>query len=199
VGEDPERIEQEIERTRAKLGEDLDALEEKVNPKKVANRSVDRAKEKAAEVKERLAGAAGAAKEKVAGAAKEKVGGSGGGQGADYGTGVSSVNGSGSSAAGSGSGLASTAKGKVAPLAATAREKVGPLAATARSRASSLAATAKDRAATSRGMDPQTADTRQVATAVAGDAWSTVREQTRKNPVPVGAVAFTVGLLLGRR
>ena len=121
MGEDPQRLEREIERTRAKLGEDLDALEDKINPKKVAHRSVDRAKE------------------------------------------------------------------KVVPLAATAREKVVP-----------LAATAKDKAAVRAGLDPQTADTREVATAVAGGAWETLREQTRRNPVAVGAAAFVLGVLIGR-
>jgi hypothetical protein len=58
VGEDPEQLEREIEATRAKLGQDIDALEEKVNPKKVANRSVASAKEKVAEVKDKVAGKA---------------------------------------------------------------------------------------------------------------------------------------------
>jgi hypothetical protein len=126
VAEDPEQLEREIERTRIKLGQDIDALEEKVNPKKVAHRSVDRARE----------------------AAKEKV----------------------------------------APLAATAKEKVAP-----------LAATAKERAAERVGMDPSTADTREVATAVAGDTWSTLLEQTRRNPLAVGAAAFALGVVLGHR
>jgi hypothetical protein len=143
VGEDPERIEREIERTRAKLGEDLDALEDKINPKKVAHRSVDRAKEKVAP-------------------------------------------------------LAASAKEKAAPLAATAKEKVAPLAATAKDKVVPLAATAKDKAAARAGLDPQTADTREVATAVAGGAWETLREQTRRNPVAVGAAAFVLGVLIGR-
>ena len=173
MGEDPERIEQEIERTRAKLGDDLDALEEKVNPKKVAHRSVDRAKEKVAEVKDKVVGAAGAAKEKVAGrdaapadpARRRRRERASGGVGEKV------------------SGLAGTAKEKAGPLAATAKEKAGP-----------LAATAQEKAAVRSGLDPQTADTREVATAVAGSAWQTLREQTRRNPLAVGAVAFVARL-----
>ncbi|MFL6128794.1 MAG: DUF3618 domain-containing protein [Mycobacteriales bacterium] len=166
MGEDPERIEREIERTRAKLGEDLDALEEKINPKKVAHRSVERAKEKVAEVKDKVVGAAN------------------GQSGAGVGDKVA--------------GLAGTAREKAAPLAATAKEKVGPLAATAKDKVAPLAATAKDKAAARAGLDPQTADTREVATVVAGNAWQTLLEQTRRNPVAVGAAAFLLGVLLGR-
>jgi cell division septum initiation protein DivIVA len=180
VGEDPERLEREIERTRAKLGEDLDALEEKINPKKVAHRSVDRAKEKVAEVKDKVVGATGAAKEKV----------TAGGDGADG----SSEGGIGDKVAG----LAGTAKEKAGPLAATARDKAAPLAATAKEKVGPLAATAKDKAAVRAGLDPQSADTREVATAVAGGAWQTLREQTRRNPVAVGAAAFVLGVLIGR-
>jgi flagellar biosynthesis GTPase FlhF len=173
VGEDPQRIEQEIERTRAKLGDDLDALEEKVNPKKVAHRSVDRAKEKAVEVKDKVVGKAGAAKDKVA-AKVQSDDGAAGGSGGSGGIGE-----------------------KVSGLAGTAKEKVAPLAATARDRAGSLAATAKDKAAARSGMDPEAADSGQIATATASDAWSTIREQTRRNPVAVGAAAFVVGYLIG--
>jgi hypothetical protein len=37
-----------------------------------------------------------------------------------------------------------------------------------------------------------------VATAVAGGAWETLREQTRRNPVAVGTAAFVLGVLIGR-
>ena len=119
MGEDPERIELEIEHTRAKLGEDLDALEEKVNPRKVANRSVDRAKEKAAAVKDKVVGAAGAAKEKVTSGGSDPTAPNGQPHG-----------GIGDKVAG----LAGTAKEKATPLAATAKDKIAPLAATARER-----------------------------------------------------------------
>jgi hypothetical protein len=183
VAEDPERIEREIERTRAKLGADLDALEEKINPKKVAHRSVDRAKEKAAEVKDKVVGAAVTAKDKVTG-----------GDSATSPDGQSEGGGLGDKMAG----LAGTAREKAGPLAATAKEKAGPLAATAKEKVTPLAATAREKAATRAGLDPQTADTREVASAVAGGAWQTVRDQTRRNPVAVGAAAFLLGVLIGR-
>lgn len=199
MGEDPERIEREIERTRAKLGEDLDALEEKINPKKVAHRSVGRAKGKAAEVKDKVIEAAGTAKDKVASAAgdakdkvtdaKDKVTG-----GDDEPATAAGYDPAGATTAGGPAGLGD----KVAGLAGTAREKVTPLAATAKDKVGPLAATAKDKAATRVGLDPETADTREVATAVAGGAWQTLREQTRRNPVAVGAAAFVLGVLVGR-
>ena len=71
MGEDPEQLEREIEATRAKLGADIDALEEKVNPKKVAHRSVDSAKEKVVGVKDKVVGKATEAKDKVAAKAAE--------------------------------------------------------------------------------------------------------------------------------
>jgi hypothetical protein len=202
VGEDPERLEREIERTRAKLGEDLDALEEKINPKKVAHRSVDRAKEKAAEVKDKVVGAAGAAKEKVAGGGSRSSGsewaGPTGTSAADLDR-VTAPNGQPGGGIGDKvAGLASTAREKAAPLATTAKEKAVPLAVSAREKVAPLAATARDKAAIRAGLDPQTADSREVATAVAGDAWQTLREQTRRNPVAVGAAAFVLGVLIGR-
>ena len=42
MGKDPHQIRQEIERTRAELGTDLDLLNEKVNPARVMGRRVQR-------------------------------------------------------------------------------------------------------------------------------------------------------------
>ena len=185
MAEDPEQLEREIERTRIKLGQDIDALEEKVNPKKVAHRSVDKAKEaakeKVAEVKEKVAGVAAEAKDKAA-EVKDKVTSDSGASGPVL------AGESGGGLGGKVSGVVGTAKEKVAPLAATAKEKVAP-----------LAVTAKEKAAERVGMDPSAADTREVATAVAGDTWSTLLEQTRRNPVAVGAAAFALGVMLGHR
>jgi Protein of unknown function (DUF3618)/Putative Actinobacterial Holin-X, holin superfamily III len=175
VGEDPERLEREIEATRAKLGQDIDALEEKVNPKKVAHRSVESAKEKAAEVKDKVVAKAAEAKEKA----------------------TSSGNGGGDESPGLGqkaTGLAGTVKEKAAPLVGTAREKAQPLV----DRAAPAAQQVKEKAAIRAGLDPQTADTKQVATTLAGETWATVQDQTRRNPALVGAVAFVLGFLLGR-
>jgi Protein of unknown function (DUF3618) len=177
VGEDPEQLEREIEATRAKLGEDIDALEEKINPKKVAHRSVESAKEKVAEVKDKVVGKATQAKEKVTSSGN----GDGGGEGTP---------GLGQKAAG----LAGTVKEKAAPLVGTALEKAQPLV----DKATPAAQQVKEKAAVRAGLDPQTADTKQVATTLAGETWATVQDQTRRNPALVGAVAFVLGFLLGR-
>lgn len=71
---DPDEIRAEIERTRANLSGDVDALADTANPKNVARRQVDNTK---AKVSDALSGV----KEKVMGAAddvKDKVSGSGG-------------------------------------------------------------------------------------------------------------------------
>ena len=189
MGEDPEQLEREIERTRAKLGADIDALEEKVNPKKVAHRSVETAKGKAAELKGKVLDAAGTAKEKVAGAtteAKDKAAGV-----KDKAT--DSLSSSGSSPSGGAYPTGSSGPGlsdKVAGLAG----KAAPLV----QKAAPLAQSAKEKAAVRSGLDPATADTRTVATAFAGDTWSKLQDQTRRNPVPVGAAALLLGYLLGR-
>ena len=176
MGEDPEQLERQIEATRAKLGADIDALEEKINPKKVAHRSVESAKEKVAEVKDKVVGKVGEAKEKVSS--------SQGGGGSEDGAGL------GQKAAG----LAGTVKEKAAPLVGTAREKAQPLV----EKATPAAQQVKEKAAVRAGLDPQTADSRQVATTLAGDAWATVLDQTRRNPALVGAGAFVLGFVLGR-
>lgn len=178
MGEDPEQLERDIEATRAKLGQDIDALEEKVNPKKVANRSVASAKEKVAEVKEKVVGKATEAKDKAT-EAREKMQNGGGGE-----------NGPGQKAGG----LADTVKEKAGPLVGTAREKAQPLV----DKAAPVAQQVKEKAAVRAGLDPQTADTKQVATTLAGETWATLQDQTRRNPALVGGVAFVLGFLLGR-
>ena len=181
MGEDPEQLERQIEATRAKLGQDIDALEEKINPKKVASRSVESAKEKVAEVKEKVVGKAAGAKEKAAGA-KEKMASGQSGAAGDNGLGQKAAD------------LAGTVKEKAAPLVGAARDKAQPLV----DKATPAAQQVKEKAAVRAGLDPQTADTKQVATTLAGETWATVQDQTRRNPALVGAVAFALGFLLGR-
>ena len=176
MGEDPEQLERQIEETRAKLGADIDALEEKINPKKVAHRSVESAKDKVAEVKDKVVGKASEAKDRVTSSAS--------GAGGENGSGL------GQKAAD----LAGTVKEKAAPLVGAARDKAQPLV----DKATPAAQQVKEKAAVRAGLDPQTADTKQVATTLAGETWATVQDQTRRNPALVGAVAFALGFLLGR-
>ncbi len=181
MGEDPEQLERQIEATRAKLGQDIDALEEKVNPKKVAHRSVESAKEKVAEVRDKVVGKATEAKEKAAGAREKMASGQDGAAG-DNGVGRKTAD------------LADTVKEKAGPLVGTARQKAQPLV----DKAAPAAQQVKEKAAIRAGLDPGTADTKQVATTLAGEAWATLQDQTRRNPALVGGVAFALGFLLGR-
>jgi hypothetical protein len=53
---DPEEIRREIERTQAALSQDVDALTEKVTPGKIVERRVDRARDAATRLKEKVMG-----------------------------------------------------------------------------------------------------------------------------------------------
>jgi hypothetical protein len=53
---DPEEIRREIERTQANLGQDVDALTEKVTPSKIVERRVDRARDTVTQLKEKVMG-----------------------------------------------------------------------------------------------------------------------------------------------
>jgi hypothetical protein len=54
---DPEQIRREIEQTQANLGQDVDALTEKVTPSKIVERRVDRARDTATRLKDKVMGA----------------------------------------------------------------------------------------------------------------------------------------------
>lgn len=54
---EPEQIRDEIERTQATLGQDVDALTEKVTPRKIAERRVDRVRSAAGRWKDKVMGA----------------------------------------------------------------------------------------------------------------------------------------------
>ena len=128
--QDPDQIRADIERTRAELSADVDTLNEKVNPKFVAQRKTEQVKDRARGVKEKVMGAvptsassgssssSGSLKDKVMGAVPS-VGSSGGSSSGGPGvvdTGkdrASSAMSSVSGAASSVSGAASSAPGQV--------------------------------------------------------------------------------------
>ena len=56
TSQDPEQIRQEIERTQAALSQDVDALTEKVTPGKIVERRVDKARDAATRLKEKVMG-----------------------------------------------------------------------------------------------------------------------------------------------
>jgi gas vesicle protein len=58
VGEESDQLRQEIEQTRRELGTDVDALTEKVSPKRVVGRRVDKTKDALGGVKEKIMGTA---------------------------------------------------------------------------------------------------------------------------------------------
>ena len=111
---DPEQIRREIERTQAALSQDVDALTDKVTPGKIVERRVDRARDAATKLKE-----------KVMGSDPHGSGGYGGGgvrsaasQTADR------VSGTASSAASSVQDAAASAAGTVQDAASTAADAV---------------------------------------------------------------------------
>jgi len=132
---DPEQIRRDIERTQAALSQDVDALAEKVTPGKIVERRVDRARDAATRLKEKVMGsdpygnqhgaggyvgdvrsAASTATDRVSGTASSAA---------------SSVQGAASSAAGTVQDAASTAVGAVqeAPQAIRRQARGNPLAA----------------------------------------------------------------------
>jgi hypothetical protein len=54
---DPGQIRREIEQTQANLSQDVDALTEKVTPSKIVERRVDRARDTATRLKDKVMGA----------------------------------------------------------------------------------------------------------------------------------------------
>jgi hypothetical protein len=129
ASDDPDQIRREIERTQAALSQDVDALTEKVTPGKIVERRVDRARDAATRLKEKVMGssdpygssggvrsAASQAADRVSGTASSAA---------------SSVQDAASSAAGTVQDAASTAVGAVqeAPQAIRRQTRGNPLAA----------------------------------------------------------------------
>src|SRR4029453_18903337 len=95
---DPDVIRRQIEDTRRELSYDVDALNEKVNPSRVADRRASRGKGRLSRRKDRVLGGGGAGASQAHGTAQSAVG---------------SVQGTGSSAAGSVQNAASSAADSV--------------------------------------------------------------------------------------
>jgi ElaB/YqjD/DUF883 family membrane-anchored ribosome-binding protein len=71
---DPDEIRADIERTRAALSDDVDALADTANPKNIARRQADRAKGTLVDVKDRVMGVGDDVKERVRGAGDNVAG-----------------------------------------------------------------------------------------------------------------------------
>ena len=118
---DPEEIRREIERTQASLSQDVDALTEKVTPGKIVERRVDRARDTATRLKDKVMGSnptnsghhIGGGVSATASQAADRVSGTAS-------SAASSVQGAASSAATSVQGVASTAAGAVQDAASSA-------------------------------------------------------------------------------
>ncbi|HEX8488409.1 MAG TPA: DUF3618 domain-containing protein, partial [Propionibacteriaceae bacterium] len=67
----PEEIRAEIERTRANLSNDVDALADQANPKNIAKRKVESVKEAGVGLKDRIMGSAQDAVDTVSGKAHD--------------------------------------------------------------------------------------------------------------------------------
>ena len=128
---DPEQIRREIDRTQAALSQDVDALTEKVTPGKIVERRVDRARDAATRLKEKVMGSdpygrhgsgesVGGSVLSVASTATDRVSGT-----------ASSVQDAASSAAGTVQDAAATAAGAVqeAPAAVRRQTRGNPVAA----------------------------------------------------------------------
>ena len=143
---DPEQIRREIERTQASLSQDVDALTEKVTPGKIVERRVDRARDAATRLKEKVMGSdpygrhgsgesVGGSVLSAASTATDRVSGTASSAASSVqdaaSSAASSVQGAASSAAGTVQDAASTAVGAVqeAPQAIRRQARGNPLAA----------------------------------------------------------------------
>ena len=70
----PEEIRAEIERTRAALSDDVDALAEDARPKNIAKRQVDKVKDKGVGLKDRIMGSVSDAQDAVSDKAHDVAG-----------------------------------------------------------------------------------------------------------------------------
>lgn len=114
---DPEEIRREIERTQASLSQDVDALTEKVTPSRIVERRVDRARDTASRIKDKVMGSNPLQSSGHTVSGHHQSGGdvrSTASQAADR------VSGTASSAASSAQGVASTAAGAVQDAASNA-------------------------------------------------------------------------------
>jgi hypothetical protein len=143
---DPEQIRRDIERTQAALSQDVDALAEKVTPGKIVERRVDRARDAATRLKEKVMGSdpygrhgsgesVGGSVLSAASTATDRVSGTASSAASSVqdaaSSAASSVHGAASSAAGTVQDAASTAVGAVqeAPQAIRRQTRGNPLAA----------------------------------------------------------------------
>jgi len=78
MGQEPDQLKQDIEATRAELGRDVDALADKVSPKRVVSRRVDAARGAVSGVKEKVMGTASSAGSSTSGALTDRAGAVGG-------------------------------------------------------------------------------------------------------------------------
>lgn len=74
MSDSPEQIRADIERTRAELGGDVDALADKVSPSKMVHRQTDKVRTAVSSVRERVMGAADDAGSSLSGAGSSAVG-----------------------------------------------------------------------------------------------------------------------------
>ena len=127
ASDDPEQIRREIERTQAALSQDVDALTEKVTPGKIVERRVDRARDAATRLKEKVMGTSQDYGQHAAGGVRSATSSV---QGAAS-SAASSVQDAASSAAGTVQDAASSAAGAVqqAPQAIRRQTRGNPLAA----------------------------------------------------------------------
>lgn len=116
---DPDEIRREIERTQARLSSDVNVLGEKVSPGAIVNRRVDRVRNSAGRLKDKVMGSDSATTY-----SGTHLGGSGGGFRDSAHGAASSVSGAASSAAGTVSDAASSAAGTVSDVASSAASAV---------------------------------------------------------------------------
>jgi hypothetical protein len=169
---DPDEIRRQTERTQANLSQNVDALTEKVTPGKIVERRLDRARETATRLKDKVMGTNPLSSSSSTGSGQQHIGGGirdTAAQATDRVTDTAST-------------AASTVQDTASSAASTVQDAASRAAGTAQHSASTAAGAVRDAAATAAERLQQTPQV--------------IRQQARGNPLAAGLIAFGAGWLV---
>jgi gas vesicle protein len=169
---DPDEIRRQTERTQANLSQNVDALTEKVTPGKIVERRLDRARDTATRLKDKVMGTNPLSSSSSTGSGQQHIGGGirdTAAQAADRVTDTAST-------------AASTVQDTASSAASTVQDAASRAAGAAQDTAATAAGAVRDAAATAAERLQQTPQV--------------IRQQARGNPLAAGLIAFGAGWLV---
>jgi hypothetical protein len=180
---DPDEIRRQIDRTQAHLSQNVDALTEKVTPGKIVERRLDRARDTATRLKDKVMGTNPLSSSSSTGSGQQHIGGGirdTAAQAADRVTDTAST-------------AASTVQDTASSAASTVQDAASRAAGAAQDSASTAAGAAQDTASTAAGAVRDAAAT---AAERLQQTPQVIRQQARGNPLAAGLIAFGAGWLI---